>query len=142
MGLISGVSSRTYRAPSLPPFDPTVPRKMNRPMSNEETMRNMRDFFEQYNRTTDYCFNLCVTNFNKRSLSNTENICIRSCGLKTIKGSQRNQMEFQELLPKLMEKQVREQQEKAEKKQKEEEAARFAEFAEREMAKTAEGLKK
>ena len=101
----------------------------------------MRDFFEQYNRTTDYCFNLCVTNFNKRALSTTENVCIRSCGLKTIKGSQRNQMEFQELLPKLMEKQVREQQEKAAAKQKEQEAAAFAEFAQREMAKEGE-LKK
>ena len=112
---------------------------MPTPTLNHEMMvANMKEFFEQYNNTSDSCFNQCVSNFNKRSLSLSENICIRSCGLKFLKATQRNQVEFQNLYPKFVERQGLKMQEEAEAKKKEEEAAAFAEFAKREMAKAEE----
>ena len=75
---------------------------------NTPQIRDMRDFIENYIRATDKCFDTCVTNFNKRSLATHEQICIRSCGVKRVKASQRNQIEFQNVWPKFIERQQKE----------------------------------
>lgn len=109
-------------------------------MTHDQMVRNMKDFADQYLRATDYCFQKCITNFNKRSLTNDENICIRSCGLKTIHASQRNIMEYQVILPKIMERTIKETEERMLAKQKAKEAEEFQKFAEKEMAKEKQSL--
>lgn len=77
-------------------------------------LRNMREFFHAYGKASAYCFDQCITNFNKRSLSDQEHICIRSCGLKSLTGQQKTMQSFQEVMPKIMERQQLEMQQKME----------------------------
>ena len=68
-------------------------------------LRNMREFFHAYGKASAYCFDECITNFNRRSLSEQEHICIRSCGLKNLTGQQKTMQVFQDVMPKIMERQ-------------------------------------
>ena len=76
----------------------------------------MKDFFIQYQNATDHCFRKCITNFNRRILSPTENICIRSCSTKTMMSAQRSAKEFESVYPKMREKQAIEMQKEMEEK--------------------------
>merc|ERR1712110_503137 len=90
-------------------------------------MRNMREFFHAYGKASAYCFEQCITNFNRRSLSDLEHICIRSCGLKSLTGQQKTMQTFQEVMPKIMERQqVELQQKMAEQAEKTKEALNLA----------------
>merc|ERR1712226_343285 len=96
----------------------------NMGLPQDAFLRNLKDFMEQYNTATELCFNKCITNYNKRSLSSEEPVCVRSCSLKTIKSSQRNMQTFNDVLPRIMERVQKE----AEDKAREVEAKQFEEF--------------
>merc|ERR1712167_32337 len=96
MGLISRVSSRTYRFYNIFSKMASQSLKNEIELACEENpqMRNMREFFHAYGKASAYCFEQCITNFNRRSLSDLEHICIRSCGLKSLTGQQKNYADF------------------------------------------------
>merc|ERR1712000_565272 len=120
MGLISRVSSRTYRTsvlrekPSV--LQITCP-KMNPHMSYEDNLKNIRDFKNLQIKTIDKCFNDCVSNFNKRTLSVNEQICFRSCARKNNAACARTLLEFQNVMPTFLEKKNLDMQEQLKKKE-------------------------
>merc|ERR1711881_369162 len=84
-------------------------------------VRDAREFYNAYGDAVERCFTECVTNFNKRSLSSEEHVCITSCGLKRMATRQISLGTWQDVMPKVMERSMKEQQAKAEEHMKKQE---------------------
>ncbi|VDN02088.1 unnamed protein product [Thelazia callipaeda] len=64
-------------------------------MTND--LKTFRDFLAQYNVVAEQCFISCVTDFTKRTVSNTEEQCSVNCLDKFLKMTQRVSLRFHEL---------------------------------------------
>ncbi|ESO83878.1 hypothetical protein LOTGIDRAFT_196897 [Lottia gigantea] len=62
---------------------------------NDNT-RNMRDFLLLYNQLTEQCFDRCVYNMSRNSVSNRENDCISMCADRYVAFNQKTMHVFVE----------------------------------------------
>uniref|UniRef100_A0A0B7BVW7 Tim10-like domain-containing protein n=1 Tax=Arion vulgaris TaxID=1028688 RepID=A0A0B7BVW7_9EUPU len=67
---------------------------MSATLANEGHQRSLKDFLTLYNTITENCFNKCVSNFNDRSASSNESVCVDICTDNYVQYNQRFMFNF------------------------------------------------
>ncbi|XP_062342038.1 mitochondrial import inner membrane translocase subunit Tim10 B [Osmerus eperlanus] len=81
--------------------------------SEQQQLRNLRDFLMVYNRMTEICFQRCSSNFNYRSLTMDEERCADNCAGKLIRSNHRLMGTYVQLMPKMVQRRMEEMESKA-----------------------------
>ncbi|XP_055956755.1 mitochondrial import inner membrane translocase subunit Tim9-like [Patella vulgata] len=68
----------------------------NAAVDTESTVRQFKEFLQQYNKLSEYCFGDCVTDFTTRKVLDSEESCALNCLEKFLKMTQRISLRFQE----------------------------------------------
>ncbi|KAK8735616.1 hypothetical protein OTU49_005471 [Cherax quadricarinatus] len=69
-------------------------------------VRQFKDFLVLYNQISERCFNLCVTGFNGRSLSEVETACVDRCVGKHISVNHKIMSVYAEVQPIYMQRRI------------------------------------
>ncbi|XP_064637806.1 mitochondrial import inner membrane translocase subunit Tim10 B-like [Lineus longissimus] len=75
---------------------------------DQSNIRNFRDFLLQYNKLTENCFNVCISNLNSRKSTKEEDSCIDACVNRFVRYNQRAMGTFVEAQLKKREKEAKE----------------------------------
>jgi len=68
-------------------------------MDAESNIRQFREFLLLYNSISEKCFNLCITNFNKREINLDETTCVDTCIRKQVSINHKVMSVFAEVQP-------------------------------------------
>ncbi|XP_075226409.1 translocase of inner membrane 9b [Lycorma delicatula] len=72
------------------------------------SLRNFKDFLQQYNKITENCFLHCVNTLGERSVTSEEQKCVDLCTLKHIKVNHKVMSVYLEVQPIIMNRRIEE----------------------------------
>ncbi|KAK4327236.1 hypothetical protein Pmani_002292 [Petrolisthes manimaculis] len=89
-------------------------------MDISANVRQFKDFLELYNHISERCFNLCVTGFNDRDLTEAETVCVDSCVGKHVNVNHKIMSVYSEVQPVYMQRRIDEMTQQVEAQQQQE----------------------
>jgi len=71
-----------------------------------QSLRNLRDFLQLYNRISETCFSQCISSLHQRDMQEDEIACVARCADKHVNANQKIMSVFMEVQPQIVAKRV------------------------------------